>query len=154
MTAQGRNTYGFAWWGNSSGLQNPLSELASVRIVITKDKNLWTRCPVLEMSDDELKNSNDGQMEKFNMRYAPSVDKEGNPIAGSMGLGWFPGYAINMETGERLAMAFSEDSYLGGENGKDMIWNPTDKVYNDNGNYPAMGGKHFVYIFGTGVRVS
>jgi len=48
-------------------------------------------------------------------------------------------------------MAFSEDSYLGGENGKDMIWNPTDKVYNDNGNYPAMGGKHFVYVFGTGV---
>ena len=151
LTATGRNTYGFAWWGNSSGLQSPLSELSSVQIVITKDKNLWTRCPVLEMSDDELKNSNDGQMEKFNMRFAPSVDKEGNPMAGSMGLGWFPGYAINMETGERLAMAFSEDSYLGGENGKDMIWNPTDKVYNDNGNYPAMGGKHFVYIFGTGV---
>lgn len=110
LTAAGRNTYGFAWWGNSSGLQSPLSEVASVQIVITKDKNLWTRCPVLEMSDDELKNSNEGQMEKFNMRFAPSVDKEGNPIAGSMGLGWFPGYAINMETGERLAMAFSEDT--------------------------------------------
>jgi hypothetical protein len=151
LTSTGRNTYGFAWWGNASGLQNPLSELSSIQVVITKDKNLWTRCPVLEMSDDELKPSNQNQMEKFNMRFAPSVDKDGKEMSGSMGLGWFPGYAINLETGERLAMAFSEDSYLGGENGRDMIWNPTDKVYNDNGNYPAMGGKHFIYIFGTGV---
>ena len=101
--------------------------------MITKDKNLWTSCPVLEMSDDELKNSNEGQMEKFNMRFAPSVDKEGNPIAGSMGLGWFPGYAINMETGDRLARAFAADRYLGGANGRDMIWKSNDKVYPDKG---------------------
>jgi len=49
-----------------------------------------------------------------------------------------------------LAIAFGEDSYLQGENGRDMIWNPTDVVINDNGNYPAIGGKHFIYIFGTG----
>ncbi|MSP57640.1 MAG: hypothetical protein CK532_00745 [Flavobacteriales bacterium] len=151
MTATGRNTFGFAWWGNSSGLQNPISELASIELVITPDKTLWTRCPVIEMADDEMKNSVQGQMGKFNMRWGNSKDKNGNEIAGSQGLGWFPGYAINMETGERLALAFSEDSYLVGENGRDMIWNPTDKVYNDNGIYPAMGGKHFIYIFGTGL---
>lgn len=152
LTATGRNTYGFAWWGNASGLQNPLAELASIELVITKDKSKWTRSPVIEMSDDELKNSTEGQMEKFNMRWGNSVDKDGKPMSsGSQGLGWFPGYAVNMETGERLCIAFSEDSYLAGENGKDMIWNPTDKVYNDNGNYPAMGGKHFIYIFGTGL---
>jgi hypothetical protein len=49
-----------------------------------------------------------------------------------------------------LCLAFSEDSYLCGENGRDMIWNPTSAVYNDNGNYPALGGKQFIYVFGTG----
>lgn len=151
LTATGKNTYGFAWWGNSVGLQNPLSELASVELVITKDKNLWTRCPVFEMADDEMKSSTEGQMSKFNMRWGTSKDKDGKEIAGSQGLGWFPGYAVNMETGERLVIAFSEDSYLAGENGRDMMWNPTDKVINDNGSYPAMGGKHFIYIFGTGL---
>ena len=133
------------------GLQNPLSELASVELVITKDKNLWTRCPVFEMADDEMKSSTEGQMSKFNMRWGTSKDKDGKEIVGSQGLGWFPGYAVNMETGERLVIAFSEDSYLAGENGRDMMWNPTDKVINDNGSYPAMGGKHFIYIFGTGL---
>jgi hypothetical protein len=146
----GKNTYGFAWWGNATGLQNPMAELASVEIVLTPNKDLWTRCPVLEMADDEVKTSTEGQQAKFNMRYANSVDKEGNPMAGSMGLGWFPGYAINMETGERLCVAFSEDSYLPGDNGRDMIYNPTDRVYNDNGNYPVIGGKHFIYVFNTG----
>ena len=49
-----------------------------------------------------------------------------------------------------MNIAFGEDSYLPGENGRDMIWNPTPNIYNDNGNYPVIGGKHFLYIFGTG----
>lgn len=146
----GRNTFGFAWSGNTSWLQNPLAEIHSFELVITKDKSKWTRCPVLEMGDDEVKNSTEGQMAKFNMRLATSKDKDGNDIPGSQGLSYFPGYVINLETGERMNIAFSEDSYLGGENGRDMLWNPTDVVINDNGNYPAIGGKHFLYIFGTG----
>jgi hypothetical protein len=60
-------------------------------------------------------------------------------------MGWFPGYAINLETGERLNMAFGEDSYQRENNGNDMIWNPTNNL---NSPYPyAMGGKHFVYVF-------
>ena len=148
-TSNGRNTYGFAWWGNGV-LDNPLSELASVQLVITPDRTKWTRCVVMEMCDDELKNSNEGQTNKFSIRAGTSRDINLNPQGGSTGLSWFPGYAINMETGERLNIAFGEDSYLGGENGSDMIWNPTDNVFNDNGNYPAIGGKHYIYIFGTG----
>lgn len=146
--ASGRNTYGFAWSG-SGVLDNPLSELASVQIVITKDRSKWTRCVVLEMSDDEVVNLNQGAVPKFSARSGTSLDRNLNPTNGT-GLSWFPGYAINLETGERLNMAFSEDSYLPGENGTDMIYNPTDKVFNDNGNYPAIGGKHFIYVFGTG----
>lgn len=145
----GQNTYGPAWWGNGV-LDNPLSELASIELVITPDRSLWTRCPVFEMADDELKNLTEGQMSKFNMRYDTSRNRKLEKQDGSLGLSYFPGYAINKETGERLQIAFSEDSYLGGENGRDMIWNPTANVYNDNGNYPAIGGKHYIYIFGTG----
>lgn len=146
----GRNTYGFAWSGNASWLQNPLSELHSFELVITRDRSKWTRCAVIEMADDEVKNSTEGQMAKFNMRFGTSKNVNMEDEAGSQGLSWFPGYAINLETGERLNIAFSEDSYLAGENGRDMIWNPTSNVYNDNGNYPAIGGKHFIYLFGTG----
>lgn len=145
----GQNTYGPAWWGNGY-LDNPMSELASVQLVITKDKSKWTRCPVFEMADDEVSGLTEGAMAKFNMRWGTSKDKDGNEQPGSRGLSYFPGYAINLETGERLQIAFSEDSYLTGENGRDMLFNPTSSVYNDNGNYPALGGKHFIYIFGTG----
>ncbi len=146
----GRNTYGFAWSGNSAWLQNPIQEVNSFELVITPDKSKWTRCPVLEMADDEVTNGTQGRMSKFNMRLAPSKDKDFNDIGGSFGLSYFPGYVINLETGERMNIAFGEDSYLPGENGRDMIWNPTPNIYNDNGNYPVIGGKHFLYIFGTG----
>jgi hypothetical protein len=65
----------------------------------------------------------------------------------SFGMGWFPGYAINVETGERLNMAFSEDSWLGKENGADMIWNPTDRVVEPLFGELRMGGKHMTYVF-------
>jgi hypothetical protein len=145
-----QNTYGFAWSGNTTWLQNPLAELNSFQLVITPDKSKWTRAVVMEMGDDEVKNGTEGNMSKFNMRFGTSKDQNFADEAGSQGLSWFPGYAINLETGERLNIGFGEDSYLPGENGRDMIWNPTSTVYNDNGNYPAIGGKHFIYIFGTG----
>lgn len=148
-SASGLNCYGAAWKDNVV-LDNPMSELASFELVITPDKSKWTRVPVFEMADEEVKGLTDGQMSKFNMRWGTSKDKNFNEIPGSKGLSYFPGYAINLETGERLQIAFGEDSYLAGENGRDMIWNPTSVVYNDNGNYPAIGGKHFIYIFGTG----
>ena len=40
-----------------------------------------------------------------------------------VGMGWFPGYAIDTQTGERLNMAFGEDSGIAADNGKDMRWN-------------------------------
>jgi hypothetical protein len=43
-------------------------------------------------------------------------------------------------------MAFGENSFLGGENGADMIWNPTDRLVSNVGT-PLMGGMHPVYVF-------
>ncbi|MFO8054385.1 MAG: T9SS type A sorting domain-containing protein [Bacteroidales bacterium] len=127
-------------------ISNELSDLSSVDIIFTDDKSKWTRCPVIEMGNDNA--LTEGNAPKWRLRESPSVDKDGNPDgSGKDGMGWFPGYAINVETGERLNMMFGEDSWLIGENGRDMIWNPTSSYFTDLG-VPLLGGKHYVYVFG------
>ena len=130
---------------------NKFSNIASVNIVLTPDKSKWTRCPVIETCDDPV--LSEGNATKLSLREHASVDKDGNTgtVDASYdgktdGMGWFPGYAINVETGERLNVMFGEDSWLIGENGRDMILNPT-------ANYEALnqilfGGKHYIYVFG------
>lgn len=132
---------------------NDLENLASVDIEITADKSKWTRCPVIEIGENA---PTVGGAERFNLRMSPSVDKDGNPDGSGMGMGWFPGFAINVETGERLNMAFGENSWLQQSNGADMIWNPTDEVLDQNFDpdlgtpfvNPIFGGGHYIYVFG------
>jgi hypothetical protein len=78
-------------------------------------------------------------------RKSPSVGKDGKPDGSGNGMGWFPGYAINKETGERLNLMFAEDSSLPLENGTDMIWNPTSRLLDQVGR-PSFGGKHYIYV--------
>ena len=155
-----------------------LDGIASVDIVFTPDKSKWTRCPVIEMSADPQLAENGG--EKFFLRQSASVDKDGNPSGWpaqteastnpadpnyilAYGMGWFPGYVINLETGERLNMMFGEDSWLAGENGRDMLFNPTSSVQSIPAGNIQFGGKHYVYVmssreiddnFGSGINVS
>lgn len=153
---------GPAWNNSVAKAKNLLSKTASVDVIITADKSKWTRCPVLEMGEESALAI--GGTKKMMRRSSLSVDKnglnatqagfnaaEGN-LNGATGMGWFPGYAYNLETGERLNMAFGEDSWLVNENGADMKWNPTsnDGVFNMNTfNYdPVFGGKHYIYVFG------
>ncbi len=136
------------YFNTSTGLANSyrnrasISYLPSVDIVITSDKSKWTRCPVIELGRDATLNL--GGAEPGAMRKSYSVDINGNPEAGT-GMGWFPGYAIDLESGARLYMAFGENSFLGGENGADMIWNPTDRLVDGVGT-PIMGGVQPVYV--------
>ncbi len=137
---------------------NKLANLHSVDIVFTSDKSLWTRCPVIETGDEP--EVNQGSRKKFYLRDHFSVDKEGNyatdatgnedpnspNYVSGYGMGWFPGYAIDLETGERLNMMFGECSWLVGENGRDMIFNPTNHYTTPLGEV-LFGGKHFVYVF-------
>ncbi|MFC1729680.1 T9SS C-terminal target domain-containing protein [candidate division KSB1 bacterium] len=136
---------------------NKLAKLASVDIVLTKDKSKWTRTPVFETCDDQI--LAEGGTEKFDLRSAASLNINGeagitssdptlnSDYIHSTGMSWFPGYAINVETGERLNMAFGEDSWLAGQNGRDMLFNPTSEYYTNLGEI-LWGGKHFVYVFG------
>ena len=133
--------------------------LTSVDIVFTSDQSKWTRCAVVEASDN--RSLSEGGQIKMGLRSHPSVDKNGdNDNTGTYGMGWFPGYAIDLESGERLNLIFSEDSWLTGENGRDMEWNPTSSIVTDefpsysstsgefSGGSYLLGGKHFVYVIG------
>ncbi len=133
------------------GYNQTMTNLYSVDIVLTPDKSLWTRALVLEAgASHETEfykvNQNFNGNTYVNYRHepknCPSVDKDGNPYTGgddaisnnpndpnyigATGYGWFPGYAINVETGERLNIMFAENSQDEYNNGNDMLFNPTN----------------------------
>ena len=133
-----------------------INETPSVQVVITADKSKWTRSPVLEQEADATLSQ--GGAARLALRASASIDKagvkSGTPgcnegeaqLTSSTGMGWFPGYAIDLETGERLNIAYGENSYWGGEIGRDMIWNPNDQLITTNGS-PYFGGCHWIYVF-------
>lgn len=151
-------TFGMAH-GSSVPKDFDISTLASIDLVLTPkgatDKKYWTQCMVIEMGEDSK--LNEGGAAKFDIRnhnsWTGEVDGNGNPIYSTTerGRSWFPGYAINVETGERLNIIFGEDSYFEEENGRDMLWNPTYTFQNpaaaqyEIDKYP-WGGKHWIYI--------
>ncbi len=128
----------------ASKKQIPLTN--NVDIVFTSDKSKWSRCIVVETNnkmytDDGLPSK--GGVGNMSLRSDKSVGSDTNPDAasdGTTGKSWFPGYAIDVETGKRLTIFFGENSgYDLTENpllstvyrfsqtptGGDMIWNPT-----------------------------
>lgn len=133
----------------STVLQATLARASGVDIVITSDKSKWTRCAVIELCEDQ--NLSQGGAIPGTLRAAPGVDQNGNPDGSGNGMGWFPGYAIDVESGYRLHMAFGENSFMGNDNGNDMIWNPTSRLTDENG-VPVMGGLQPVYVFGAGIN--
>ncbi|MFP5471876.1 MAG: T9SS type A sorting domain-containing protein, partial [Bacteroidia bacterium] len=148
------NCYGYALGAEQKTAQTQakISGLTSVDIVLTNDKSKWTRAAVIEMQADPTlaNNISKGRIKS----KKPSVDKEGRDVndagynaaegdfngAQPMGMGWFPGYAINVNTGERMSIAFGEDRWAGASNGNDMLWNPSS----DFSNY---GGMHYIFVF-------
>ncbi|MCK9290144.1 MAG: T9SS type A sorting domain-containing protein [Bacteroidales bacterium] len=158
-------------YSEDSKANSRFDNLTSVDIVLTPDKSKWTRSPVLEMQIDRT--LAEGNAYRLGLRRSPSVDKEGNSASamdlepsnnpsdphyiGSYGMGWFPGYAINIETGERLNIMFGEDSYASAQNGRDMLFNPPaldpdipqeldPNVFSLVSRRPVFAGQHYVYI--------
>ncbi len=116
-----------------------IDKLNSVDIVITEDKSKWSICPVFELAPLAI-----GGVDKLSLRNKTTNDWNGNPLP--QGMGYFPGYAIDVTTGERLNVAFAENSFFAGDNGNDMIWNPTSTLL-DNSVTPIFGGGHSIYVF-------
>ncbi len=155
--------------------------IPSVDVILTADKSKWTRSPVLETAEnDSIDTTGDGLADKavpalfgqgdamkFDLRDSRSVDKDGNfattddpsdnpndpnYIAGRS-MGWFPGYAVDVETGRRLNIVFGESSDMPAENGRDMKWNPTSRYFTTFGDI-LFGGKHFIYILANNVQIN
>ncbi len=150
-----------------------LNRQRNVNVVITPDKSKWSRCVVLESGNHFYSTglgfgtlpSGKKQLEwKDNQ---PSIGKDGFPDGTGNGMSWFPGYAYDVETGERLNILFGENSFLNGQffdgaqypkaaHGNDMIFNPTDEESigfgfgNETGYLSSiLGGQHVIYVANT-----
>ncbi|MEM6963387.1 MAG: hypothetical protein AAF573_01395 [Bacteroidota bacterium] len=150
-------------------LQNPVQDLNNVDIVFTSDPTKWSRCVVVETAIPEYYQAptfsgnvfeTEGNVTNLRLRDGASVGIDGQPEGGSdTGMGYFPGYAIDQETGERLNIFFGENStyFPGGPNsdnftanGRDMIWNPTDELilpfFDQFPHNVVAGGQHYIYV--------
>lgn len=128
--------------------QNSLKDLPSIDLVFTPDKSKWSRCVVIETCPEIA--LSEGGVPKMAVRRGRSVDQNGVQSSDptDLGMGWFPGYAIDPETGTRLNIMFGEDSWQIDQNGRDMIWNPTTEFFSNNGEI-SFGGRHWVYVLKT-----
>lgn len=162
-----------------------LANLPNVDIVLTSDTSRWSRCIVVETAskyytssdfpkDTALRTESPANKQRvsFDTRYALSVGKRDNDGDGKpdpdgavdqngaplRGMGWFPGYAIDVETGQRLNIFFGENSCYSSAvdpayTGRDMIWNPTNQFVTDGPLEEyydlVLGGQHWVYVTNT-----
>ncbi len=141
-----------------------VKDLNNVDIVFTKDKSKWSKCAVVETGFEFYTRTiglkTVGNAQNFELRQSPSVGTDGKPLNdGTVGFSYFPGYAVDVETGERLNIFFGENSVLGDSLatiakvldggiplGSDMIFNPSSQVFNTGANVLPMGGQHHIYV--------
>ncbi len=168
----------------SSQFGGTLQNLNNVDIILTSDTSKWSRCAVVETSNVYYTSQtapgiglkSEGDKKSFQARSRPSVgkadkngdgfpdpdgakDASGNPLTG---MGWFPGYAVDVETGLRLNIFFGENSCyrdfvsdaLGvGNIAYDMIWDPGSQLIVTSGGIGNIsplevfvGGQQYVYV--------
>ncbi len=133
-------------------IDTELRDLNNVDIIFTSDKSLWSECIVVETATEDYlaEGSTVGNTEMFDLRDTPSIDMNGAPLGdGTVGKSYFPGYAVDVETGKRLNIFFGENSLF--SEGQDLIYNPTDSLFQDGraGLTPlslVMGGHHYIYV--------
>jgi hypothetical protein len=151
-------------------------DLNNVDIVFTSDKSKWSKCIVVESASPDFISAGlktIGDAKNFEMRLSPSVDKDGKPLNdGTTGFSYFPGYAVDVETGKRLNIFFGENSIYSGANGDilegknpiggDMIFNPSSEAVVENfvvrnpntgeilgepdSRAWVAGGQHYIYV--------
>jgi len=150
---------------------NAIQNLNNVDIVFTSDKDKWSRCIVVETATEDFIIDDEGPQtingtSMFDLRASPSVDKNGQPDGDGEGYSWFPGYAVDVETGKRLNIFFGENSIYNEESaadpntnypsiGGDMLFNPSNQFLNNDElgiqgitdqRELVAGGHHFIYV--------
>ena len=143
-------------------------DLNNVDIVFTSDKSKWSKCIVIETASNDYINGGLTTIDatkNFEVRRTPSIDQNGKALNdGTFGFSYFPGYAIDVETGKRLNIFFGENSVfrdtiettnpkfpikdqLDGKNpiGADLIFNPSSQTETTDG-IPVWGAQHYIYV--------
>lgn len=139
-----------------------LKYLNNIDLVFTSDKSKWSRCMVVETAPlyYTLFEAPLDKTKMLTVRKTKSVDKNGLPDnTSTQGYSWFPGYAIDLDKGERVNLFFGENTclrFLDAKNGiepkttKDMLFNPGSDLFYDTSIMSPMdvylGGHHFIYI--------
>ena len=138
-----RDNQGLA--GTVQNTRLSMGQLNNVDIVFTSDRDNWSKCIVVETSHRDFYDAGyepAGEATQLQIRDQASIglnaDSDGNPRPaddGTTGFGYFPGYAIDVETGERLNIFYGENSVYGNGNvdetsniGRDMAWNPEPSI--------------------------
>jgi hypothetical protein len=167
-----------AGWLNSqnvaacAGTTGGISRVNNVDIVFTSDRSKWSRVMVVESASREHDGTglNWRGNSMFDLIDRPAATIEAGPDGLPMddpdadpGLAWFPGYAIDVETGKRLNLFFAENTIYSPDNpsglvnnldeeyliGDDRIWNPSGDFIT--GELPGfadfiLGGQHYIYV--------
>lgn len=152
-------------WGNSENLKTiaynkaiTLKKLPNVDLVITPDPSKWSYCLVLESTPDPKLGSGSWFMaakwrKSRNVLNGNQVDyiniQNNNLTRATQGRGIFPGYAIDVNTGRRLNILFTEATWFKNYNGDDMLWNPTPYSPFNSADIEAASGRHFIIITNT-----
>ncbi|MEP7167865.1 MAG: hypothetical protein ABI855_00695 [Bacteroidota bacterium] len=122
--------------------------ISSIDIVFTNDQSKWSRAAVVEMGNKTPFTI--GNAVRFDLRKSNSIDKSGNMNYPSTdnndfptGMGWFPGYAYNLETGERLNIVYGENSALSSISATvdSAFGNGSDITYFTNAPHPFVSGQ-------------
>ncbi len=120
------------------------SALNNIDLVFTpNDPSKWTRCGVIQFTEPPTSPA-PPIFYKSQKSTVLSVDKDGNPDgtktstgADATGWSWFPGYAIDIDRGERVHIWIAESEDRDPILGNDLLYNPdtsTDAL------------KHFVIV--------
>ncbi len=122
-----------------------LSELPDIDIVFSPDPSKWSRCVVVETSPNNATGAGSNSM---TAKWKLGLNAQLQPMPGvldSATQGWsmFPGYAIDVNTGQRLNIFFGENDWDKVNHGGDLLWNPTS-VFGSSGN--IAGGRHYIYV--------
>ncbi len=160
-----------------------LTWLNNVNVVLTPNEAEWSRCVVVESASLYYTRTYLGagapswripsgrdQLEWKGSTGAGKPDyysrnKDGSEDQSSKGLSWFPGYAYDVETGQRLNVFFGENSVYNGQSitvevnagastGDDMLFNPTSTQIVGNPSIDekvqllqnVQGGQHVIYV--------
>ncbi len=134
--------------------------LRNVDVVLTEDRSKWTKCIVLNAYrsnaavDQMIKSKVTSIDRNFRKTNALSPYVVNGVADSSRGISWFPGYAIDVDRGIRLNMAFAEDDQAPIGNGNDLVYEYSDVT--QQGFFTSR--RHFGYVltspYGTGEGVN